>query len=446
MKQQLNDNLLSAYNPWWSSKYRNAKKTKYLAYYSKLYKLPELKNGQKLIITNTDYNESIIKQILYGYVNRRRSKRNMVYVPFENLGDSDVISIFREIKKSPSKLDVFVSGIDPYLKFSLDKGKLLFSTINNSKSIKKLFISTRFLPSSTSNRHITKLSTGAKHYTISPITFRDYILKFGKHDIKGYLASLPIIAKSNPKYMEKIYLQACAIRDSGNESFFKDLFSSYSRSGGFISSIVDYKNKEDLYDAVYNYRKSLMQEFESLKVPAYDLEKLLFAITNSCGSIYTFDSMESDTKLPKRLVMYYYKLLLDLGIIKPVLKFDIKNNSPTKLVRKTYLSDPITYIAFSDFYNNYNRTEILMQGPLIENIVGVELMRRFGQVYTLKEGVEVDFFLPSMDLGIEVKSGSAKYNSYHMDFPRNRVVFNSNRLKKENGLFEIPYYLFLALM
>ncbi len=446
MEKQLNNNMLSAYNPWWGSNYSSINKSKFPAYYNKFYKFSNLKSKGKFIIINTDYNECSVKQILYKYVNSRKSRENIVYIPFENLGYSDVISIFNEIQKSPAKLDIFVSGIDPYLKFSLDKGKSLFNIINNSKSIRRLFISTRFLPNSASNRHLSKLAGGANHYTINPLTFKEYLTIFGKRNMKNYLATLPIIAKSDSEYIEKVYSQACKIKDSGYEHLFKEMFYSYSKSGGFISSITEYNNKGNLYDSIYNYKLSLMREFESLKISNYDMEKILSAITNSCGSIYTLDSMKQDTGISKESILYYYRLLTDLGIIKSVLKFDIKEHKKTKLLRKTYLTDPITYIAFSNSYNNYSKTEIQIQGPIIENIVGIELTRKFGQVYTLKEGVEVDFFLPTLNLGIEVKSGRSNYNSYHMKFPKNRVVFNSDKLKKENGLFEIPYYLFLALI
>ncbi len=429
----MNKEIIKIYNPWWyknrlltkdfkkSKNHKRLKKGTFLIYGT-------IGTGKELMIQNK------IKELLNSGIN----PNNIIYLPMKLISDYDIIEYLSEFINGKKNLFIFINDIDVYISAYPEKFDRLIKIITSAKNIQQLYLTSNYENVNLYSKKLKNLSL----IKLQSLDFFEYSKSQLDKNLLDYLTEQRKLLRGDKFSIEKLF---SIISNIYNNKLYvavlKNLFEEYLKSGGLIENINNYKEEKTFSEMIYDYRSKVDELLKYLNLNISEISNLTSEISNAYGSIYELESMSDDSGNALSIIKKDYKFLQKLGIIKTVYKFDILKGKRSSKYIKTYFIDPFLFRAFikeSDF--------VRFRGPLVESVLGISLIRRFGKVYFLKDKVEVDFYIKSIDLGIEVKSGAATEKKYQIAFPKQKLILNSRYLRKENNLYLIPYYIFLILL
>lgn len=208
---------------------------------------------------------------------------------------------------------------------------------------------------------------------VYPYSFSEYLIANGK---------------------DKNYLSVVSTRDKANVL---SLFNEYITYGAF-PELVEIKNKRDFLSSIYQtvYLGDIITRNNITNT--FALKIILKKIAESITKPLSFNRLTNIVKstgisLAKQTLIHYVNCMTDSYLL-----FALQNYA-AKLVKKE---------TFPKYY--FMDTGLLglmlldCKSAQLENLVAIELVRRFGveNVYFFENNVEIDFYVPSENLAIQV--------------------------------------------
>lgn len=208
---------------------------------------------------------------------------------------------------------------------------------------------------------------------VYPYSFSEYLIANGK---------------------DKNYLSVVSTRDKANVL---SLFNEYITYGAF-PELVEIKNKRDFLSSIYQtvYLGDIITRNNITNT--FAIKIILKKIAESITKPLSFNRLTNIVKstgisLAKQTLIHYVNCMTDSYLL-----FALQNYA-AKLVKKE---------TFPKYY--FMDTGLLglmlldCKSAQLENLVAIELVRRFGveNVYFFENNVEIDFYVPSENLAIQV--------------------------------------------
>ena len=341
------------------------------------------------IVTLVGIRRSGKTYILYDLISRLREQvdlKNIIYINFEDDrlfglkadGLSLLIDAYFEMfpQKRDEKIYLFldeiqeVEGWEKFVRRMYDTLNVqMFVTGSSAKMLSKE------LASALRGRTIT--------YEVFPLSFKEY-LDFKNIDMNLY--------------------------SSRSLSFIKNAFETFLKEGGFPEIV--FEENEDIKQRILRDYVDLIiyrDIIERYNIKNLSLLKFLVKYTfSNPATLLSFNKLYNELKtlgykLSKDTLFDYFGYLADTYALftVPIFRSSVKeeNRNPKKVF---IVDNGFNYIFNTSFSDEYSK--------LYENLVFLQLRRKYTEIYYFKEKQEVDFFVPKDNLLINV--------SYKIDDPK----------------------------
>ena len=241
---------------------------------------------------------------------------------------------------------------------------------------------------------------GGKDVVYWPVSFREYVR-----------AMYPAWEwKPASCYAALEVLQRDAVRNRINMN---RLIQEFSVSGGFLKIINLMAQKFALTDALELYRSALRSELAKAGRKEVSARGVLRKIIASVTAETSYTSIAEEAELgSKNTAVEYLNFFRDSLLLNEVMFYDIdQRRILLKKNKKFYPSDPFllhlfnAVIAGADtiepFVHQYSTSPL--DSHFAEVFVQSELTKAGMETFYFRRAKEIDFYLPQLDVGIEVK-------------------------------------------
>ncbi|HLP44860.1 MAG TPA: ATP-binding protein [Candidatus Kapabacteria bacterium] len=310
-------------------------------------------------------------QLMAELLNQNCEKTHLLYINFEderldfNREELDLIlQAYRELYPGVNLQEVHfffdeiqnIDGWDKFIRRIYESlGKNIYITGSNSKLLGKEIS--------------TSLRGRALSYELFPLSFNEY-LEF--HHIEGEYVS------------------------SAGRALIRSYFHRFLRYGGFPElATMD----ESLYDKTlqeyYNTMifRDLVERYEikQIHVLKYFLKRLLNSITKDISVNKIFNELKSQgIKVGKNLLYEFMDSVEAIYLMIILLKYNESVIKQEFAEKKTYCIDNGLLNAVTFHYSGD-------KGKLLENAIGIELLKQGQEVFFYRDNVECDFLLAGQD-------------------------------------------------
>ena len=176
----------------------------------------------------------------------------------------------------------------------------------------------------------------------------------------------------------------------------RKLYDEYLAWGGFPQVVLaeDAADKaallNDIIKSYFEKDVRLISDFRQIN----QLRDLLLLLLQRAGSRLDVTKLASEASLSRDTVYAYLAFLQGTYVVDLIMPYTLNRDREISGTRKVYLCD-------TGFLNYFGKID---QGTLLENAVYLNL-RRMGEVryYQRRTGRELDFILPELQAGVEVK-------------------------------------------
>lgn len=335
--------------------------------------LSKLNLKQILVITGIRRSgkSTLLKEILNELINIRKiSSKNILYLNLES-------PYFEKYKNDPKYLDIiYKEFIELNNISSTSKKYLLLDEIQFFKNW-QVFVKSRY-----ESDNIKFIITGSNSWLLSQefstlLSGRSLSFEIYPFDFKEYLLFKKINFINNKDLIK-------------NKLRIKEEFNNYLFEGGFPEVVVN-KNKVANKDILANYYKSIL--FLDV-VPRFNikntgnLEKLTNYLITNVTTTYSYNKLGKYLNFSDKTIKEYISNLQKVYLVFELNRFDYSFKKQINYAKKLYVIDNgiLNSISFK-FSKDY--------GKLYENLVFVELNRRFEKVYyyITKNNYEIDFLV-----------------------------------------------------
>jgi hypothetical protein len=335
--------------------------------------LSKLNLKQILVITGIRRSgkSTLLKEILNELINIRKiSSKNILYLNLES-------PYFEKYKNDPKYLDIiYKEFIELNNISSTSKKYLLLDEIQFFKNW-QVFVKSRY-----ESDNIKFIITGSNSWLLSQefstlLSGRSLSFEIYPFDFKEYLLFKKINFINNKDLIK-------------NKLRIKEEFNNYLFEGGFPEVVVN-KNKVANKDILANYYKSIL--FLDV-VPRFNikntgnLEKLTNYLITNVTTTYSYNKLGKYLNFSDKTIKEYISNLQKVYLLFELNRFDYSFKKQINYAKKLYVIDNgiLNSISFK-FSKDY--------GKLYENLVFVELNRRFEKVYyyITKNNYEIDFLV-----------------------------------------------------
>lgn len=213
-------------------------------------------------------------------------------------------------------------------------------------------------------------------------------------------------------------------------------------TGGFLKMINAFAKKESFADTIDLYQSALKSELAKFGKKEVHARRVLAKVVGSLtaetayANVADYLSFFSDSFL---LVETFFYNLAQKRIV-------IKKN------KKFYPTDPFLFWIFQSFISGSNQIEEFYQkyqaspldSQLAEAFVASELYKTGRDFYFSRNSQELDFYIPSLKLGIEVKYKDRIFSAdlAGLKSAKKKIVISKNVLEKRGDILIIPIHLF----
>jgi hypothetical protein len=335
--------------------------------------LSKLNLKQILVITGIRRSgkSTLLKEILNELINIRKiSSKNILYLNLES-------PYFEKYKNDPKYLDIiYKEFIELNNISSTSKKYLLLDEIQFFKNW-QVFVKSRY-----ESDNIKFIITGSNSWLLSQefstlLSGRSLSFEIYPFDFKEYLLFKKINFINNKDLIK-------------NKLRIKEEFNNYLFEGGFPEVVVN-KNKVANKDILANYYKNIL--FLDV-VPRFNikntgnLEKLTNYLITNVTTTYSYNKLGKYLNFSDKTIKEYISNLQKVYLVFELNRFDYSFKKQINYAKKLYVIDNgiLNSISFK-FSKDY--------GKLYENLVFVELNRRFEKVYyyITKNNYEIDFLV-----------------------------------------------------
>lgn len=354
-----------------------------------------------------------------------------------------VLSFLEGIKDSSGKipqnylfLDEISSVADwPYaIKWLVDSDLLTNSKIilsgSSSISLKK---SGEFLPGR---------RKGGRDIRFLPISFWEYL----KIVFPDFPAEKPVVSFEKLGRLQKHLV--------GKRMDLKGAYKEFLLTGGFLKMIDLFIKGRPFSEGVELYKSTVKSELAKFGKGEIYARRILAKIIDSLASETSYANVAEEAELgSKNTAADYLSFFSDSFLLIETLFYSISQKRViVKKNKKYYPTDPFLFWIFNAFVSGSSQIEGFYQryfvSPLdsriAEAFVASELYKQGLEFYFFKNAKELDFYIPKLELGIEVKY-KQKISSFDLEglkYAKKKLVVSRNTLETRNGTLIVPAHLF----
>jgi len=449
-------------NPWWKNKSEIEKDEKVAeALQKKIKVLYELKaKSNKIILGPRQVGKtSMLKLIIYDLIIKKNVEpMDVCYFscePLRNKNDiMDVIKEFEKLSIENSFKYIFLDEITQIpewelaVKFILEtrllKNKMLIATGSNALLLKK---GSERLP----GRNISV-------ELFLPLSFRDFLIRFGSNELKRKLEDLGAVDISN---LSKVNSSALGLKIFSDEIESKFYF--YLKTGGYLKAIYEQLENKKISEETYEtYINWILGDLNKLDRKEHIFKSIIMGIIKNYTTKFSLHSIAKDTEIKSHIsAADYLDILQSLLLTNQLYQLDYNKKIPVfRKEKKNYFLDPFLYSVCKGYtlgkYQDYSNEN---KDRLIEGIVCEHLARLFrinldfsSSLWFYLKKKETDFVLKYRNklIGIELKWQNKVSKSDFSNFGlfKNRILLSKREFKfdKKNNFLIIPVFLFLLIV
>lgn len=450
-------NLLALQNPWWQNrelikvddKLREFNRAG-IKYYPRNILNLKLKPGAVNILSGPRQTgkSTALKLLIKNLLEQPLPPENIFYFNCDALSTRQeiidlVLSFLNGLKNPQDKLPpnyLFLDEISsvtdwPYaIKWLADGGLLAKSkmilTGSSSINLKK---SGEFLPG---RRH------QGQDFRYLPVSFKDYAaLIFPEIFADLTLDSYQKIARFRDKLIRKKINLPRLYRD-------------FLLTGGFLKMINAFRDQEPFAETGEIFRSGLKSELAKAGKKELFARKVLEKIIGSLTAETSYTNVAEEAELgSKNTAADYLNFFSDSFMLTETLFYNISQKRVVlKKNKKYYPVDPFFLWIFhsfisgstnlSGFYRQYSVPPL--DSKLAETFVAGELFKQNQEFYFFRNSRELDFYLPKLKLGIEVKYKNKIVSAdlKGLKPAKSKIIVSRQTLAEKDGVLVIPAYLF----
>lgn len=232
------------------------------------------------------------------------------------------------------------------------------------------------------------------------------------------------------------------------------LYRNFLLTGGFLKMINSFIAKEPFLDTVEIYKSSLKSELAKAGKKELFARKVLEKVVNSLTAETSYTNVAEEAELgSKNTAADYLGFFSDAFILTETLFYNIPQKRVIfKKNKKYYPTDPFLLWIFNSFisgssdirgfYQKYASSPLDSQ--LAESFTASELFKHGHEFYFFRNTRELDFYIPKLELGIEVKYKNKIVSSdlEGLRYAKRKIVVSKHSLEKRENILIIPAYLF----
>lgn len=375
--------------------------------------------GVKLLIRNLLLNRRNPKSVMYFNCDALSSEKDLIdlVVQYEKTVEPAQTVIFLdEISSVPN----WPQGIKWLADAGLMKHAAIFLTGSSSINLKK---SGELLPGRRGK---------GQDVRFLPISFADYLTL---HDIR-----IDPVSLSDTVHLTQLM---------GEKHTLARHYRAFLQTGGFLRNI-NYGITEIGNDL---YLKTLKSELYKAGKKEDHVREVIRKILSSLSSQTSYTNIAEEAELgSKNTAIDYLAFLADSFFLKETKCWDIDSRRVIlKKNKKFYTSDPYLVWLFESFVTGnvslQQSMEVIDESRLAENFVAGELDKNDHEIYYAQAASELDFYLPKLSLGIEVKYKN-KITRDDIAFPkacRKKILVSKQTFERQDDVLIIPVYAFPLL-
>ncbi|MFH1535776.1 MAG: ATP-binding protein, partial [Patescibacteria group bacterium] len=232
------------------------------------------------------------------------------------------------------------------------------------------------------------------------------------------------------------------------------LYRNFLLTGGFLKMINSFIAKEPFFDTVEIYKSSLKSELAKAGKKELFARKVLEKVVNSLTSETSYTNVAEEAELgSKNTAADYLSFFSDTFMLMETLFYNIlQKRAVLKKNKKYYPTDPFLFWIFNSFisgsseiggfYQKYSSSPLDSQ--ITESFVASELFKHGHEFYFFRNTKELDFYVPKLEFGIEVKYKNKIVSSdlEGLRYAKRKIVVSKHSLEKRDDILIIPVYLF----
>ncbi len=457
---------LAIQNPWWKNKSEIEKDEKVAEALKRSPKVIYIfkEKSNKIILGPRQVGKtSMLKLLIYDLIiNKQINPTDICYFSCEPLKTkNDLINVLKEFEKlSPEKSFKYVFldevtqipdwelAIKFILETILSKRKNLIVTGSNALLLKK---GSERLP----GRNISI-------ELFLPLSFREFLLKFGSVKLKQKLKSLGMNNLSNLERINKNTLQLSIFLNE-----VEIMFDTYLKTGGYLKAIYEqFENKKISEETYEIYIKWILGDLSKLNRKEYIFKDIIKGLIKNYGTKFSLHSIAKDTETKSHVsVADYLEIFQGLLLTNQLYQLDYSRKTPVfRKERKSYFIDPFIYSVCKGYvngkYQNFSsdNQESLIEGVICEALTRLCQKNRITNLevssslwFYLKKK-ETDFILKennnliALELKWQNRVSKSDFNNFFLFKKRILLSKNQHEFNKEKNFLIIPTHLFLSII
>lgn len=455
------ENELLLQNPWWRDKNAIASDEKIGEAMAKrpVVSYDFLPESNTIILGPRQVGKTtMVKFFMRDLLQKGVNPRNVVYFSCEPLrSKEDVISLFSTLEKiSPEgKKFIFLDEITAIKDWEFAVKFFLDSPLKKQNTLVVTGSNAMFL------KHGIERMPGRDVRVLLdlPLTFREFLLKFGTHGLKSALSKIRL--KYGELTANNANRNAHGLFVFANE--IEKAFMTYAKTGGFLKAIFEYREtsaiKQSTYEIYVNWILGDLNRAGKSEIP---FRAVTQSVVKNYGNPSSYLSIAREMEIPSHVtVSDYLCASQDLLLMNALYAGDISKRIPIlRKEKKYYFLDPFLYSAFTGYLNGVYRdySEENME-KVVEGIVCEALARLNRQnldhssfLWYFKNNKETDFAVKNNGnvTGIEAKWSDKLSKSDFANFFsfKDRILLSKSNFDhyKESNFTMLPVAVFLALL
>lgn len=225
-------------------------------------------------------------------------------------------------------------------------------------------------------------------------------------------------------------------------------------TGGFLKVIDRFWKKESLSEVVEIYQSTIKSELAKFGKKEIHARAILNKIVRSLTAETSYVNIAEESELgSKNTASDYLNFFADAFLLKEVFFYEIAQKRVViKKNKKFYPTDPFILWMFQVLISASNQIELFYQkymttpldSQLAELFVASELYKKRLDFYFFKNQSELDFYLPTREIGIEVKYKDRiiRDDMVGLRPAKRKLLVSKNLLLQKENVLVVPAYLF----
>lgn len=234
----------------------------------------------------------------------------------------------------------------------------------------------------------------------------------------------------------------------------EQVYANFLLTGGFLKMIDLFVKREPFTEAVELYNSTLKSEMAKFGKKEVNSRMILRKLISSLTAETSYTNIAEEAELgSKNTAIDYLNFFSDSFLLNEVLFHSIpQRRLRIKKNKKFYPTDPFILWIFKSFVTGSSQIEAMrkeynrppLDSYLAELFVGSELYKRNCEFYYYKNSRELDFYLPKLNLGIEVKYKNKITASdlKPLEQAKKKILVSKDTLERRNETLIIPASLF----